>query len=540
MKCYYSLFLVSLVTIAGFSIPLHAEQPSSATPIEQVVDFYIDQQLKEEKITPSGSADDATIIRRLTLDLIGRIPTPAETASYVSSNAPDKLKLKVESLLASPAFSRHLGNDLNTMLMAGNPGSIRDYLVKSIQARQSWDQIYRTLMTPDEANADQKGASDFLKQRLSDGDKLTSDISSLFFGVNMSCARCHDHPLVQDWKQDHFYGMKSFVARTFDNGGSLAEHDIGLVKFKTTKGVEKKAQMMFITGKVIDHPSIREPKDDDLKKEKELIEKHKKDKTQLPTPAFSSRKTLVEVSLQKEQRDFFARSIVNRMWYRMFGTGLVMPLDQMHSENPPSHPELLEWLARDMADHGYDIRRLIRGLVLSKAYSRSSKWTGGSERPIPSLFAVAPVKALTPMQLAVSLKIASTDPDRFSKGKPEEIEKTIDGIEQNARGFADLIEQPTEDFQIGVGEALLFSNNDRPFQEFLAEGGDKLVSRLTKAKSPRETVELAVRSILCRNPDPEELNALEKFLSQRQARNLEACRQVVWALLTSPEFRFNH
>lgn len=512
----------------------------AAMPIEQVIDNYIDQQLKEEKITPAGPADDATLLRRLSLDLLGRIPTPAETAAYLALTGPDKLRNMVDTMMASPALARHLADDMNTMLMNGSPGSIRDYLVRAITARKSWVDIYRTLMIPDEGNPEQKGATEFLKNRISDADKMTADISSVFFGVNVSCARCHDHPLVQDWKQDHFYGMKSFVARTIDNGGFLAEHEAGLVKFKTTKGVEKKAKMMFLTGKVVEHASVREPKDDELKKEKEQLEKLKKSKTQPPLPGFSPRKTLVDLSLQADQRDFFARSIVNRMWYRLFGQGLVMPLDQMHSENPASHPELLDWLARDTAEHGYDLRRLIRGLVLSKAYGRSSRWTDGQEVPGPSLFAVARVRPLTPLQLSVSLRIATTDPNKLSQGKPEDLEKTLDSIEQNARGFASLIEQPTEDFQIGVGEALLFSNNDRIYKEFLSDGGDRLISRLIQAKTAREMIELAVRSTLCRPPTSEETRLMEDFLTPRMSRAKDGCSQLVWALITSAEFRFNH
>ncbi len=92
-----------------------------------------------------------------------------------------------------------------------------------------------------------------------------------------------------------------------------------------------------------------------------------------PTPPkVSARARLVEVALEPGERDFFARSFVNRLWHRIFGVGLVMPLDQMHSENPASHPDLLRWLARDAIEHRYDLRRLIRGLVLSSAYARTS------------------------------------------------------------------------------------------------------------------------------------------------------------------------
>src|SRR5262249_12051621 len=185
-------------------------------------------------------------------------------------------------------------------------------------------------------------------------DKLTSEVSVVFFGVNAPCARCHDHPLVQDWKQDHFFGMKAFFNRTVDNGGLLAEREAGLVKFQTTKGVNKQGKLMFLTGTVLDDPGLREPTPEEQKKEKELFERHKQQKPPPPAPKFSARAQLGEVARRPGERVFFSKAIVNRLWSRLYGHGLVAPVDQMHSENPPSHPELLAWLARDLVEHGYD------------------------------------------------------------------------------------------------------------------------------------------------------------------------------------------
>src|SRR5262249_28269551 len=140
-------------------------------------------------------------------------------------------------------------------------------------------------------------------------------------------------------------------------------------------------------------------------------------------PKFSLRAKLVELALAPEQREFFARAIVNRTWHRLFGRGLVMPLDQMHSANPASHPELLQWLARDVVEHGYDLRRLIRGLVLSQAYARSSRWEG-EEIPQDKFFAVAQIRALTPMQMAMGLRLAGSDPEKLPRTGPE-LEKFI-------------------------------------------------------------------------------------------------------------------
>src|SRR5206468_8005684 len=102
--------------------------------------------------------------------------------------------------------------------------------------------------------------------------------------------------------------------------------------------------------------------------------------------------------------------------------------------NPPSHPDLLAWLARDTIDHGYDLRRLIRGLAMSKAYSRSSRWDGPGQPPPPKLFAVARLRALTPMQMASSLRVATTDPKQFAGLKADEFEKKMEGLDAAARG----------------------------------------------------------------------------------------------------------
>jgi hypothetical protein len=359
--------------------------------------------------------------------------------------------------------------------------------------------------------------------------------------VNVSCAQCHDHPLVADWKQDHFYGMKSFFARSFDNGGFLAERELGVVKFQTTKGAGHDAKLMFLTGATVETPTLREPTKEEAKRDKDHFDDFKKRKVAPPPPAYSVRAQLVALALRPDQRGFFAKAIVNRLWHRFFGRGLVTPLDQMHSENPPSHPELLDWLARDTSEHGYDLRRLIRGLVLSRAYARSSRWDGGGDPPAPQLFAVARARPLSPLQLATALRIATADPATLTGLKPDDFEKRIESLENSARGFASSLDQPTgEEVPIGVTESLLFSNGDKFRAEFLADGNDRLIGRLTKLADPAAVIDTAVLAVLSRPATDEERHLLGDYLVRRADRKAEACRQIVWALLAGAEFRFNH
>ncbi len=517
-------------------------------PIEEVVDHYIDGALRKGAVKAATAADNGTLVRRLTLDLAGRIPTAAESRAFIESTDPDKRPRLVERLMASPAFVRHQATELDRMLMAGSKGSLRAYLIPAARENRSWDRIFRELMLPDQTDKVQQTAAEFLRQGIKDLDRLTADVSSIFFGVNISCAQCHDHPLVRDWKQDHFYGMKAFFGRTFvngngngdGNGGFLGEHAHGTIRFKTTDDVERQAGMMFLTGKRVVEPDAKESSREDQKKEKAALDRSKKEKVPPPPPRFSARAKLVEVALQRGDREFFARAIVNRIWSRFFGQGLVMPLDQMHSANPPSHPELLAWLARDAATHGYDLRRLIRGIVLSRAYSRSSRWEG-AETPRPSLFAVAAVRPLTPMQLATSLQMATVDPASLATDFQSELfEKRVEALEERASSFAISFKTSSSDSQIGVAEALFFSNGKRIMSELLADGADRLVGRLKQTALQAEVIDLAVRNVLSRPPDDEEVHVFGAYLEQRTDRPFDACEQLVWALLTSSEFRFNH
>ncbi len=508
--------------------------------VSAVVDHYIDARLTEAGVSSAAQVDDSNLIRRITLDLVGRIPTVAETKAFVESSDTDKRAKLVDRLIASPAFVRHQADEFDTLLMYTASGSVRDYLLNAFGENRSWDQMFRELVLGEEADNEQKGAIQFVKSRASDLDKLANEASVTFFGVNVSCAQCHDHPLVPQWTQEHFFGMKSFFSRTFDNGGLVGERDYGIVNYKTTDGEERTAKLMFLTGTVVDEPEPKEPSDKEKQEEKKRLEELKKNKQPPPPPQFSRRSQLIDVALRDGENRYFARSIANRIWYRMFGYGLVMPLDQMHPENKPSHPELLEWLARDLIAHNYDLRRLTRGLVLSQAYSRSSFWDS-AERPPEKRFAVANVRPLTPRQYSNLLRFATTNPDTLSaEMSPDEFEKRVESIENSARGLAASFDQPDADFQVSVTEALLLSNDERIKCDLLRDAGDSLIGKLKTIEDRREAIELAVQSVFNRSPDDEEVKLVESFLAGRDDRNEEALTQMVWALLTSSECRFNY
>lgn len=532
------------LTPPGSRISAADELLAPERPVEEVVDHYVDLGLSAAAVSAAPQADDANFIRRVTLDLAGRIPSTSEVQAYVQASEPDKKARLVDRLLASPDFVFHQRNEYDVLLMAGKgDGEWRDWLLKAFQENRPWPQVFRGIMLPREDDAAEKGAVAFLKTRAMNVDDMTNDTSRLFFGVSINCAKCHDHPLVPDWTQDHYFGMASFFNRTYlTKKRFLAEREEGNLKFRTTAGEEKQGRLIFLTAGEIAEPGLADRTDDERKAAEEK-QKADNDRETPPEPArLSRRAVLVEVALRPDPNGFFARSFVNRLWARLFGPGLVMPLDQMHSENKPSHPELLSWLARDAEAHQYDLRRLVRGLVLSRAYGRTSRWEQPGERPSERLFAVAAVRPLTPMQFSLSLALATANPLEMSQ-RVENVAEWPNrrrDLENHAQGFAREIEIPGDNFQVGVGEALLFSNGKQVESEYLRDSGDRLVGVLKGISDRNQMIQTAVRATLSREAAPEEIEALGLFLAPRQDRPVAGLQQLVWALITNSEFRFNY
>jgi hypothetical protein len=509
-------------------------------PIAEVVDHYIDLQLAGASITPAAEATDATLLRRTMLDLAGRVPTAAEAQQYAAGTSENKRRELVDRLLNDDAFIRHTASELNTLLSGDRSEELRPYLLESLTSNKGWDQMFREMINGDNSQEASKGPTSFVFRRLNDLDKLTNVTSAIFFGINISCAKCHDHPLVEEWTQAHFFGMKSFFNRSFGNGDFLGERDYGAVQFKTTEGENQDARMMFLSGSVIDEPTWKSPNAEQQNAAKKQLEQLKKDKKPLPAPSYSRREQLVKVVLETDDHHYLARSIVNRTWHRLMGVGLVMPLDQMHPENPASHPRLLDWLARDFVEHGYDLKRLVRGLMLSRAYGRTSRWEGDAARPAASRFAVASVRTLTPKQYATSLRIASRSAGYWKNENREELLKQIAAEESAAAEMASKFEQPGEDFQVSVGEALMFNNSADIQNKLLAEDGSMLVGQLKAVTDDRQLVDEASWNVLGRPLADEERQLMMQYVANRKDRRNAAIQQLVWALLTSGEFRFNY
>ncbi|MGE3777380.1 MAG: DUF1549 domain-containing protein [Pirellulaceae bacterium] len=510
-------------------------------PPEQAIDHYLDTRLQQVGISSAPPVDDANYLRRVMLDLVGRPPTAAEARAFLALPDTDKRIRLVDRLIASSAYARHQAAEFDAWLMDDTRSSIRDYLVKAFRERRTWDQMFRDMIVGEPDDVRQQGAVRYVAARSRDLDQLASDTSVAFFGVNVTCAKCHDHPLVDDWKQDHYFGMLSFFSRTFNAGEFFGERDYGQLTFKTVEGETRDARLMFLNGALIPEAPSPEPDDRAKREEKQRLEMLKQKKEPPPPPSYSRRAALVDAALRDQEQAFFSRAIVNHLWSRLFGHGLVTPIDQMHSENQPSHPELLEWLARDMRRGGYDLTRFIRSVVLSRAYARSSRWDSALPRPNPSLFAVAQVRPLKPWQYAMLLRLGATSPDDLpAETASDAFDQRMTALEQGTRNLAKGFDMPGEDFQVGVAEALWLSNGTEIADSLLADQPATLVGRLGRCDTPEAAAELAIWNVFARPPEEGEVSTLVDYLAARADRGPQARRQLVWALLTSSESRFNY
>jgi hypothetical protein len=333
----------------------------------------IDQLVEASAIGPvAPTCSDADFVRRIYLDLTGVIPTPEETRAFLADQSADKRAKLIDALLASPAFNRHMAMTLDVMLIERRPDKTAllkpwlEYLLTSLSANKPLDQLYREMLAADGSDA-LRPAARFTLNREAEPNLMTRDIGRLAFGMDLQCAQCHDHPLIDDYYQADYYGLFAFVQRTslFNDAKKkemlLGEKADGEASFKSV-----------FTGNAADGVRPQLPKGAVLYVEPTFAKGE--EYTSVPAkdvrgiPKFSRRAALAGMIAESIE---FRRNLANRLWAHMFGRGIVHPVDFHHADNPPAHPELLTLLATELKAGGFNLRTMLRELALTRAYQRS-------------------------------------------------------------------------------------------------------------------------------------------------------------------------
>jgi len=551
------LLCCTALLIAGSALPAYA-----ALPLHQQIDSLLGAGKEPFEKNASAPADDATFLRRVTLDLTGTIPSSDEVRTFLANESADKRTQLVDRLLASPEHARRMQYLFDTMLMERRPdkhvpaAEWQAYLRNSFLENKPWDVLVNEILTADGTDEKTRPAAKFLLDRELKAEIVTRDLGRLFLGRDLECAQCHNHPNVDDYLQRHYYGLNAFLNRSYlfndpkTKKTSIGEKAEGLVSFTSvfTKEEGKTAPRM------LDLPEIPDPA------EVKVLYKVKPAKNVRSVPVYSRRLQLAD-AMTNPANVAFQQNIVNRLWAMMMGRGFVEPLDMWHADNPPSHPQVLDLLTQSFQEHDFDIRFLLRALALSQTYQRSSHVSADAEIPQEINFGVGLLKPLSPEQLAWSMMQATGVTDRtLAEVKAKEIkanpkqgtQKTEDPLwrEENLHKalqgnvtsfvitFGTVGAQSTR-FDASANQALFLLNGPL-VQSWIRPGGNNLTAQLKKLKTAPEIAEELYLAVFSRLPEQAEIEQVTAYLQVSQDQPDQGLPQLVWAALSSDEFRFNH
>ena len=368
-RCCWFLSWMLFVAVLS-SAALSPASAADLAPLHQ----RIDQLLDQNAVGPVAEVcSDADFVRRVWLDLAGMIPTAEETRTFLADQDAAKRQKLIDRLLASPQFSRHM-----TLLLDATINERRadkgittaewqGYLYQAISAGKALDQLLRDSIAADGVDEKQRPAAKFMLDRDCEPNVVTRDVGRLIFGMDLQCAQCHDHPLVDDYLQADYYGLYALVMRSsvFADPKNKQQRQVG----ETAEG-EASFKSVF-TGNTGDKVQPRTPKwlglvEPVAQKGEEYVSKPTKEVRGVPKV---SRRQLLAESFETSL--IFRRNLANRIWAQVMGRGLVHPVDAHHPANPPAHPQVLSLLAAELPAMKYDLRAMLREILLTKAYQRS-------------------------------------------------------------------------------------------------------------------------------------------------------------------------
>jgi hypothetical protein len=522
---------------------------SSDASAVQFINEQIRAAWRDAKVSPSSMATDGEWCRRLYLDVIGRIPTLDETTQFLEDRGKNKRAKLVDRLLSDAYQAEYARNwsGVWTNLLIGRGGDadrrglvsrdgLRVYLREAFERNVPYTQLVQDLIGANGANAPGEqgfhGAVNFLLANLQDNaTPATAKTARIFLGVQVQCTQCHDHPF-NEWKQEQFWGLNAFFRqarplRTFEGtrvvGARLEDEDFpgesgnpqtGEIYFERRDGtLAAMLEPTFLDGSKINPSGYVE----DVNRRDELA--------RLVTHA-------PEMPL----------AIVNRMWGWFFGHGFTTPIDDMGPHNPPTHPALLEGLANRFATSGYDLKRLIRWMVLSEPYGLSSRPGRQNSKDDPAqggspLFSRFYLRQIRPEQLYDSLitatKVQPEDARAAERQKQQWLAQfTITyGTDEN---------DETSTFNGTIPQSLLLMNGELTRWATSTERETFLGQLAHEAADDRTKINKLYLAALSRLPSREELTVAQQIWLHHGGDTSAALQDIWWALLNSNEFILNH
>jgi len=507
------------------------------------VDKLVAAKARKQKL--AGPAEDAEFLRRVYLDFTGRIPTANITRKFLADKSAGKRAKLIDQLFARPLWAETMADRFHVMLMErrGKDDEWRKWLVASFKDNKPWDVMVREMVAPRFADEARRGAGFFITKRLekygqnpTDYPGLTRDVGRMFMGVDLQCAQCHRHLTVKDYKQLDFQGLYG----VFLNTRLQRPNDSIKVAWASEGFLKKKLEFGSVFSETKKTTGPRVPFGEEIaipvfKKGEEWAVKPDRKKKITGVAKFSPLKEIAtRMATPKNPR--FARNIANRAWFLMMGRGLIEPLAFAHSKNPPSHPELLDLLAKELIAHKFDLKWLFRELALTHTYQRSSVLPAGDAPE--ALFVAAKERPIAAEALLPSMLIATGELDRVSKLKEDDEHSLKNYGKLFQSTFANAPREPELAVNATLKAALFLRNNESLLWLVKRREGN-LVDRLAKLKAPAKVADEVFVNVLSRVPSDDERAMVKSFLEKQPNRD-RALGDLVWALLSSTEFYVNH
>lgn len=487
------------------------------------IDQLAAEKWKKLGLMPSGPCDDPTFLRRVTVDLCGRLPTVDESRAFLADASGDKRDKAIERLLASPDYPAYFalkwGSILRNSNLAGADRAsyaFHNWLKDMVARNRPYDEFVRGIVAASGEWADAPAINWFWQSRDDQLHQVTADTAQVFLGLRLQCAKCHHHPY-ERFTQDDYYGLAGFYTRL--GRKSFGEPPPYFTSPNVTIGERHPITGQQIEPKFLDGAIAKFTAEED------------------------PRHALVDW-MSKPENPFFSKTMVNRLWGHFFGRGLVHEVDDLRETNPPSNPELLEALAREFRDHKFDIKHMIRLMVQSHAYQLSSDPTDDNRKDQQN-FARFYARRLPAEVAHDAVEQATGFKTNFSNMSADS--RAIDlPHERFGSYFLDTFDRPKRvsgcecerSTSATLSQVLLLSNSDEV--EGKLQNGAARIAKLFEAKrSTPEMVEELYLATFSRYPTPQEVTIATGYID-RDSEPRKAVEDLLWTLLNSREFLFNH
>jgi hypothetical protein len=524
------------VAVFNATVPLGAPV-ENLPPAKNFIDELVFKKLKAIGLPPSAVCDDSTFLRRVTLDIAGRLPTPEETQRFLADAGAAKRDAWIDRLLDSPDYAEYFANKWSGLLRNKRTDpkhkrgtyAFHAWIRDSFLENKPYDRFVREILTASGDLGENPPVAWY--RQVKDTQMQLEDSAQLFLGQRLQCAQCHHHPF-EKWSQHDYYSFAAFFSTVSRKPGSQPGEDVIFAKRTVATATNKKTKQP-VKPAGLGAPTLNLPPDDD------------------------PRQALAEW-MTGPNNPFFARSLVNRYWKHFFSRGLVDPEDDLRETNPPTNPELLDALARDFAAHGYDLKHLVRTICRSQVYQLSAVPNPHNAVDRQNFSRYYP-KRLTAEVLLDAINTVTKAENKFD-GLPTGTRAVClpDNSFNAASYFLTVFGRPDMASACECersGDASLAQSlhllNAKEIQEKLAADTGRAASLAADDKrSDEEKLRDLYLLVYSRPPDADELAAARKHLARFVGKSSDeqgsppsprqAYEDILWALINTKEFLFNH